>query len=52
MEEAPTNYPRGIDSESKRAFSGSSSNSGEDEDDEDFEIANYDESTDIWDAWR
>ena len=34
VEEAPTNYPR------------TDSHSGEDEDDEDFDIANYDESTD------
>ena len=52
VDEAPTNYPRVIDSESAGASSGSSSNSGEDEDDEDFDITNYDESTDFWDAWR
>ena len=35
-EEAPTNYPGGIDSESEGASSGSSSDSGEDEDASDF----------------
>ena len=44
--------PWGIKSESEGTSSGSSSDSGEDEDDKDFDIANYDESTDTWDARR
>ena len=52
VEEAPTNYHRGFDSESEGTSSGSSSNSGEDANDEDFDIASYDERTDFWDAWR
>ena len=52
VEEAPTNYPRGFDSESEGTSSVSSSDSGEDADDEDFDIASYDERTDFWNAWR
>ena len=51
VEEVPANPPSDNDSESKEAYSISSSNLGEDGDDEDFDIASYDETVDTWDAW-
>ena len=51
-EGVPTSHPRDSDSESEEAYSNSSSDSGEDGNDEDFDIASYDATVDVWDALR